>query len=153
MKKQLGFTLIELMIVVAIVGILAAVAWPAYQNQVRSSNRADAEGALMGFAQAMERHFTEKGTYKGAADGGGDTGSPGVFAPQVPLDGSNKFYDLKIISADASSYTLQAQPIGGGVQANDGKLQLDSSGEKAWDRGNDGSFDDPGDLCWKTTCS
>ncbi|MCP4091353.1 MAG: prepilin-type N-terminal cleavage/methylation domain-containing protein, partial [Gammaproteobacteria bacterium] len=56
--KSRGFTLIELMIVVAIVGILAAIAYPSYQEQVRKSRRADANGALLGLANAMQRHAT-----------------------------------------------------------------------------------------------
>ncbi|WP_305080550.1 type IV pilin protein [Microbulbifer guangxiensis] len=152
-KTQRGFTLIELMIVVAIVAILAAVAWPSYQNQVRSTNRADAQGALMGLAQAMERHFTQNGNYLEAAAGGADDGAPAIFPTQSPLDGSNKSYNLTIdVSDEGDSYELFATPIAGTVQASDGPLRLSSSGEKAWDRDNDG-FDDPGDLCWNKTCS
>lgn len=151
MKKQFGFTLIELMIVVVIVGILAAIAWPSYQNQVRSSNRADAQGALLGLAQAMERHFTQNGSYEEAATGGSDTGAPDIFPTESPLDGSNKTYNLRITAADETSYTLEAQPKGS--QADDGDLQLSSSGEKAWDRDNDGTFDDPGDMCWNKACN
>ncbi|MCW8127498.1 type IV pilin protein [Microbulbifer halophilus] len=126
-------------------------AWPSYQNQVRSSNRADAQGALLGLAQAMERHFTQNGSYEEAATGGSDTGAPDIFPTESPLDGSNKTYDLRITAADETSYTLEAQPKGS--QADDGDLQLGSSGEKAWDRDNDGTFDDPGDMCWNTACN
>jgi len=150
MKKQLGFTLIELMIVVVIITILASVAWPSYQGHVKSTRRADAQGALMGLAQAMEKHFTQNGSYKAAADGG-DTGAPGIFATEAPLDGGTKFYNLRITAADDTSYTLQAQPKNG--QAGDGNIQLKSSGEKAWDRGNDGSLVEAGDLCWRKSCS
>ncbi|SHG20370.1 type IV pilus assembly protein PilE [Microbulbifer donghaiensis] len=151
MKQQRGFTLIELMIVVAIVAILAAVAWPSYQNHIRATNRADAQGALLGLAQAMERHFTQNGTYEEAAAADADTGAPQIFPTESPLDGSNKTYNLVITAADGSSYTLQAQPKGS--QTGDGILQLSSSGEKAWDRGNDGAFANPGDLCWNKTCN
>lgn len=149
MKKQRGFTLIELMIVVAIVGILAGIAWPSYQEHVRTTRRADAQGALMGLAQAMERHFTENGTYAGATMDG--DGTPGIFPTQAPLDGGTKFYNLRITGANETSYTLQAQPIAGGGQASDGILQLNSAGQKAWDRGSDGIGTD--DMCWKKTCS
>ena len=63
MLNTKGFTLVELMIAVAIVGILASIAYPSYQDSVRKSRRADAKGALLGFANAMERHFTENNSY------------------------------------------------------------------------------------------
>ena len=154
MKKQHGFTLIELMIVVAVIAILAAVAWPSYQNQIRATNRSDAQGALLGLAQAMERHFTENGSYNGAgADGAdGTSGAPVIFPAQSPLDGSNKSYNLTLnVTNGGASYQLFATPFG--AQAVDGQLRLSSSGEKAWDRGNDGAFADPGDLCWNKTCN
>lgn len=153
MKKQSGFTLIELMIVVAIVGILAGIAWPSYQEHVRSTRRADAQGALMGLAQAMERHFTQNGTYAGAAaDGNGDAsddGAPTIFATEAPLDGNTKFYDLVIdVADDGNSYTLEAQAKN--AQAGNGNLSLSSAGEKAWDRGGNGYGTE--DNCWSKSC-
>ena len=147
-RKQAGFTLIELMIVVAVVGILAAVAIPSYREQIRSSNRADAQGALSGLAQAMERHFTQNGTYVGADDG---SGVPVIFPTQAPLDGSSKMYNLRITSVTASTYTLQAQPINGTGQAGDGFLQMTSAGQKGWDRDNSGALN-TGEGCWKKSC-
>lgn len=137
--NQRGFTLVELMIVVVIVAILAAIAVPSYQNQVRSSNRADAQGALMNFAQAMERHYTENGTYAGAANGGGDTGTPGIFPAQVPLNGGTVHYNLEIESADEDSYTLRADAVSS-IQQQDGDLTIDSAGSREWDKNNSGSM-------------
>ncbi|QIL91514.1 prepilin-type N-terminal cleavage/methylation domain-containing protein [Microbulbifer sp. SH-1] len=147
MKKQLGFTLIELMIVVAIIAVIAGIALPSYQEHVKTSRRADAQGALLGLAQAMEQHFTENGTYAGAADG---NGVPSIFADEAPLDGGTKFYNLRVTASDGSSYTLQAQAKN--AQADDGDLQLRSTGEKGWDRGDDGTFG-AGDMCWNKSCS
>lgn len=133
-----GFTLIELMIVVAIVGILAAIAFPSYQNHVTKTRRADAQSALTGFAAAMERYYTDnRNTYLGAAAGGANTGAPaaGLFPSEAPLDGATKFYDLTIASATRNSYTLQATPKG--AQAGDGNLQLLSNGTRRWQK--DGS--------------
>ncbi|WP_444936702.1 type IV pilin protein [Microbulbifer sp. JMSA004] len=151
MKNYSGFTLIELMVVVAIIGIIAGLAWPAYQNHIVTSQRADAQGVLMSMAQAMEQHFTQNGSYTGAADGGADTGSPSIFSTEAPLDSSNKTYDLTIESADDSSYTIRATPKN--AQAGDGVIELRSSGVRAWDRGDDGAFADPDDLCWSSVCN
>lgn len=71
MKKAAGFTLMELMIVVAIVGILAAIAYPSYMDSVRKSRRADAKAALSNAVQALERYYTEKNTYLNATLGDG----------------------------------------------------------------------------------
>ena len=68
-----GFTLLEVIVAVAIVAILAAIAYPSYQSSVRKSRRADAEGALVGLSNAMERQFTVNSTYAGNAAGGADT--------------------------------------------------------------------------------
>jgi len=78
--QQNGFTLIELMIALAIVGILAAIAYPSYQDSVMKSLRTDATGALLGLANAMERHFTETNSYLGAGTDAGNTGIPTIFS-------------------------------------------------------------------------
>lgn len=155
MARQSGFTLVELMIVTVIVAILAAIAYPSYQNQVSAGRRADAQSALMGLAQAMERQFTEEGTYAKADGDDSDESAvsvaPTIFPSQAPIDGSQKFYNLRIINASATAYTLQAIPIAGGGQAGDGILQLTSVGAKSWDRSNDGSFSS-GEECWAKSC-
>jgi type IV pilus assembly protein PilE len=136
-KKQ-GFTLVELVVVVAMVGILAAIAIPNYQDSVRKSRRKDAEGALVGFANAMERYFTEHNSYKSAATGGADTGFPPVtlYSNQSPVDGGTKYYDLKINAADVTTYTLEATPAG--AQANDscGILTVDNTGVRTAKKNN-----------------
>lgn len=63
-----GFTLIELMIVVVVIGILAAIAYPAYTDYVLRSHRADAQGEMLAFAQAMERCFTQQNDYSACDD-------------------------------------------------------------------------------------
>lgn len=134
-KKQSGFTLIELMIVVAIIGIIAAIAFPSYQESSAKARRAAAKANLVGFTAAMERFYTQNRTYLGAATGGANTGAPAatLFPNQSPLDGNTKFYNLTIQSAFATSFTLAATPITGGVMDGDrcGTLTITSAGVKS----------------------
>ena len=135
MTKQRGFTLIELMVVLAIVGILAAIAVPSYQDSVQKSRRATAQGDLQQFRQAMERHYTKNGfSYLGAATAGADNGAPDVTtfgSTTSPLEGGRPYYNLIIAAPNANTYTLTATPIG--TQANDlcGTLTLTNTGLRA----------------------
>ncbi len=113
-KSSKGFTLIELMIVVAIIGILAAVAYPSYQEQVRKSRRAEATEALMDLAARMERYYADRGTYATATIAAG--------AGTDVLDSASTeegYYTLSFNAQAAESYTIQAAPAG--VQTADAK--------------------------------
>ena len=139
MLNAKGFTLVELMITVAIVGILAGIAYPSYQDSVRESRRADAKGALLGFANAMERHFTECNSYLGDGAKCGDAGKPTIFSTTSPVDGGTAYYNLTIgDDLTARTYTLQATPINS--QAGDGMLVISETGARGWDRNNDGTI-------------
>ncbi|SNC76528.1 type IV pilus assembly protein PilE [Marinobacter sp. es.048] len=146
MRRHEGFTLLELLIVVAIVGVIAAISYPSYVEYAERTRRSDAQGALMELAAAMERHYASSNTYEGAADGGGDTGSPGIFPDETPLEGNDKFYDLTITAATDSTYTLRATPKS--IQAGNGILELDSTGARRWDESADGGFD-AGENDWQ----
>ena len=115
MKKlsKNGFTLIELMIVVAIVGILAGIAYPSYQESVLKSRRADAKGALLNQANIMERHFTEANTYVSA-----------------PAPTNTDYYNLAIAAATATAYTLSAAPQGAQASDSCGTLGINQTGTK-----------------------
>jgi type IV pilus assembly protein PilE len=138
MKAQKAFTLIELMIAVAIVGILAAIAIPSYQESVRKSRRADAKGALLSFANAMERHFTEVNSYcDAAAVGGGvvancltgteDTGPPLATVYAAPA-ATTAFYTFTISVATTGTYTLLATRAGAQATDRCGNLSLTNTG-------------------------
>lgn len=130
MKKQQGFSLIELMVAVAIVAVIAAFAYPSYLEQVRKSRRSDCAGALVSLGNAMERFNTVNSTYLGAAAGGANTGAPAIFAAQCPVDGNTPTYNLTIQAATASTYTLRAAPVGSQVDDKCGTMTLSNTGVK-----------------------
>ena len=104
-----GFTLIELMIVVAVVGILSAIAYPSYTEYVRRGHRADARAGLLQAQQWMERAATATGSYPTAALAGSLTWA----------SDSNKRYTIALTSPTTTSYTLTATPKSPGPQASD----------------------------------
>lgn len=122
-----GFTLIELMIVVAIIGIIAAIAYPSYQEYVRNAKRADAETTLMELAHFMERYYTGNGKYVKA-----DGTAPALPFTEAPKDGAAKTYTLGFAqgSPTASTYTLQAAPKGSMANDKCGTLTLAHTGAK-----------------------
>lgn len=125
MKNQKGFTLIELMIVVAIIGIIAGIAYPSYMESVRKSNRADAKAALNDVSQRLQRCYTTYSSYVNAncavgtsLNGGGSIAS-----------GENMYAVTGALTA--TTFTLTATPVAGGVQAGDAKcttLTLNQAG-------------------------
>ena len=133
--QRRGFTLIELMVVLAVAAILAAVAFPSYRGQVAKGRRADGKQALVELAQRLERFYTERGTFAGAALGSGG------FYPAVSSGG---YYSLAITSQSADGFTLSATPRGN--QAGDacGTLGYNHLGDRSVASGATLSLD----QCW-----
>ena len=125
MKTKLvrGFTLIELMIVVAVVSILAAVAYPSYTDYVRRGHRASAQAFMMDVAQRQQQHFAQRRQF---------AASLADLGLSAPADVA-KHYDVTVDAADGPppTFTLTATPRAGTIQAADPTLSLASSGAKS----------------------
>lgn len=115
MNKNRGFTLMELMIVVAVIGILAAIALPSYWNSVMKSRRTTAQTALLDLASREERYYTANNAYTSDLT---LLGFPAGTSVAVPDNSSNHYYDVSVtVPTNAASFSLQAAPAG--TQAKD----------------------------------
>ena len=101
--KNTGFTLVELMITVAVMAIFVVIAFPSYQNSVRKARRADAQAEMIEFAGTAERIF--------------NTTTPNSYATATEPDDTT-FYNYSLPVSTATTYTVTAAPIG--VQSEDG---------------------------------
>ena len=148
MKARLaGFTLIEVLITVAIIGILAGIVYPSYLDMVLKSNRSDAKVALSDVAQRMQRCFTAHSTYQPAAAGTCDvvdkvTAAAGITSPEG-------FYIIKLASADhtPAKYTLTATPVSTKRQASDTKCTSFTLNQAGVKRAYTGSTPNT-EACW-----
>ena len=121
-KNGQGFSLLELMIVVVVVAILSAVAYPSYQAHIAVSRRAEARAALLEAAQYMEREFTLTGGYGSASLASAGLGT-------LPRDGGSAYYQLAV-SASGALFSLSATPTGGMNGDSCGVLILDQAGRQ-----------------------
>ncbi len=112
-KMQNGFTLIELMVTVAILALIVGIALPSYNESVRRARRVDVRNLLLENVHFMERVFTENNRYN--LNGGAATVLPTLTSPRQ----GTVQYNISIQNMDAVSYTLQAIPAAGGGMAGD----------------------------------
>lgn len=117
-----GFTLVELMIVIVIVGILAGVAYPGYRDYVERSRRADAKALVLLTGQRLERCYANNATYDGCVEG--------------TLDSTEGYYQASVATQSSAPtlYTVTVVPVPATPQANDSdcaRFVLDQSGARS----------------------
>jgi type IV pilus assembly protein PilE len=151
--QQRGFTLIEIMIVVAILGLLAAIAIPSYQESVRKSRRAEARGQLLEVAQYMQRFYSQNDSFATRKDGTAFAiPSDLALVPRTAASGAQS-YTIGFTAATASasnpglaSFKIQAVRRPGGPMASDkcGDLTLENTGLRGVLNASDSV-----ENCWK----
>ncbi len=127
-----GFTLIEMMIVVVIVAILAAIALPSYQEHVVRSARVQAQAELLELSSLQEKIFLNSNAYCASVTAAYNATSAGGLGRTSGKTNDGR-YDLSLdITTPSQTYVLTATPVSASSQADDGIISVSESGQRIW---------------------
>lgn len=130
-RQERGFSLIELMIVIAIIGVLSAIAFPAYQQYTIRSNRADVQSEMIQIAQRIQNQKLMRGSYTGIA-----LSQPNIYGSAVFPSTGKALYDLTLNTTQRDGlvidWTIQATPRSTTIQKDNGTVRLNDLGYKCW---------------------
>ncbi|GAB1233747.1 type IV pilin protein [Ferrigenium sp. UT5] len=135
-KRQRGFTLIELMIVVVIIGILAAIAVPSYGSYRIKSSRAAAQTELLQLASVQEKIYLNSNAYSPNLTTAYDGNAAGGLGKTTGKTEDER-YTLAFSGTPDQTFEIRAVPVAGSAQAGDGCLLIKDNGIRQWHESND----------------
>ena len=141
-----GFSLAEVLIVVAIVAIVGAVAIPSYKNNLVKSNRSAAQQFMMSVSNREEQTFANLRSYVAVSANANFANAPtdtnsGLNLPVAPEIGANYTFVVTTLAGPPPSYQIKATPVTGSMQVGDHALFLDSAGNRWRDLNDNNAFD------------
>jgi type IV pilus assembly protein PilE len=135
MRNRRGFTILELMIVVAIIGILAGIAWPSYQEYLKRSRRAEAQSLMLSIVNKEQQYMLDARAYTDVVGAGGLAIASQGWNCAVNSNKTcqNPYYDItvELAAGPPPTFTVKGTPKAGSGQANDGTLNFVSTGAKS----------------------
>jgi type IV pilus assembly protein PilE len=123
MHGKAGFTLIELMITVAIIAVLVGIAYPSYRSYIVRNNRGAAQAALMDIAQRQQQYLADMRSYASTV---------AVLNVTLPANVTQNYtVSIATTAGPPPTFTASAAPVSGSPQVNDGTLSIDQAGTKS----------------------